>query len=226
MPLNLVAWLPPIISWAGICDRLLLIFFRHFPIVWWIRMKTSNIPKILQIITCKRRCKLLAPGPLALSYIPFGLLNTAAVKTDSISVGIIFCIFYGQSKRFLFSVPWSHSGWLGWMTRSFWWHMVGIRRRSYVFIIDNQQYHLPLPFFHYNDIMLSDFIPFFSASSFSKNPALQDLQPFRISFFVQEKDHAMEVYEIKTQLTKSIGIFTFEGENSFHDPPLFCTSDF
>ena len=23
----------------------------------------------------------------------------------------------------------------------------------------------------------------------------------------------------------SIGIFTFEGENSFHDPPLFCTSD-
>ena len=36
----------------------------------------------------------------------------------------------------------------------------------------------------------------------------------------------MEVYEIKTQLTKSIGIFTFEGENSFHDPPLFCTSDF
>ena len=60
----------------------------------------------------------------------------------------------------------------------------------------------------------------------AKNPALQDLQPFRISFFVQEKDHAMEVYEIKTQLTKSIGIFTFEGENSFHDPPLFCTSDF
>ena len=40
----------------------------------------------------------------------------------------------------------------------------------------------------------------------------------------QEKDHAMEVYEIKTQLTKSIGIFTFEGENSFHDPPLFCVS--
>ena len=41
----------------------------------------------------------------------------------------------------------------------------------------------------------------------------------------QEKDHAMEVYEIKSQLVKSIGIFTFEGENSFHDPPLFCTSD-
>ena len=95
-----------------------------------------------------------------------------------------------------------------------------------MFIIDNQQDHLPLPFFHYNHIMLSDFIPFFSASSFSKNPALEDLQPFGISFFVQEKDHAMEVYEIKTQLTKSIGIFTFEGENSFHDPPLFCTSDF
>ena len=62
-------------------------------------MKTSNIPRILQNhYMCKRRCKLLAPGPLALSYIPFGLLNTAAVKTDSVSVGIFFLYFLWSIK--------------------------------------------------------------------------------------------------------------------------------